>query len=369
MTDKRKEMECCRYNADERQLIISRRGEGKNVGSIIAGVLIVALLVAAICLVLAGDKNGLAEKFASFSILNGFLFWNEESDTEGSLFETEPETENETEAVSETDDTTEEFSERVCESEFPSERIESDARENTVSKDLSFMEYGEGYYVNMTDERIVVQQLLDRGFSGGLVPGVETPQVLVIHTHTSEAYWDADPQNESHNVLRGVVAVGELVAAELNLRGVAAVHCTVIHDGDSKRDSYEKMEETVEMMMEIYPSLRYVIDLHRISDCDEQGFAIRTCAPDESAQVRLTVSAEDAPRYDDLTLALCLKRRLNEKDAGACMPIVLTDELRAGGEKDYYFLKVEIGGLGNTSEEAKAAGARLAVALAEVLKQ
>lgn len=369
MTDKRKEMECCRYNADERRLVISRRGEGRNIGSIIAGVLVAVLLVAAICLILAGDINGLAEKLASFSMLNGFLFWSEGSDTEEPPFETESETENETELVSETEDTTEEFSERKSESEAPPEKIESDARENTVSKDLSFTEYGEGYYINMTDERIVVQKLLDRGFSGGLVPGVETPQVLVIHTHTSEAYWDADLQNESHKVLRGVVAVGELVVAELNLRGVAAVHCTVIHDGDSKRDSYEKMSETVKMMMKVYPSLRYVVDLHRISDCDEDGLVIKTTAPDASAQVRLTVGMEDAPRYDNLTLALCLRRRLNKIASGTCMPVVLTEWVQKSREQDCYYLKVEIGGLGNTVEEAKKAGLRFAIALAEVLKQ
>jgi hypothetical protein len=60
---------------------------------------------------------------------------------------------------------------------------------------------------------------------------------------------------------------------------------------------------------------------------------------------------------------------MNEKSVGACMPIVLTEGLDASGEEGCFFLKVEIGGPGNSVEEAKFAGARFASVLAEVLKQ
>lgn len=371
MAERSKKYECCQYSGDARQIVISGQQEGRSILPIVAGVLVSALLIAALCIILIGDKTQIAEKLASFSMFNGFLFFAENATgSEDDLSESVIEDEDLTDAVSETDASvqTDNIPEDESEGESLSETVAT-VRENTVTKDLSFMEYGDTYYVNQTDERIAAQPLIEGGFSGGLADGDETPQVLVIHTHTSETYWGADPENASHKVLRGVVAVGETLMTELNLRGIPTVHCTVIHDGDSKRDSYEKTAETIKTMLEIYPSLRYVVDLHRLSDCDENGLFIRTCAPDGSAQLRLTAGLDDSLRYDDLTLALCLRKRLNAQASGTCMPVVLTTGSLARINAECFYLKVDAGGIGNTVEEAKSAVLRFAVALSELLKQ
>ena len=182
-------------------------------------------------------------------------------------------------------------------------------------------------------------------------------------------YWDAEEGDPTHKALRGVVAVGEQISAELNRRGIPTVHCAVIHDGVSSLDSYSNAADTLKTMLQIYPSIKYVIDLHRLNEIDESGLLIRTEASvsDSAAQLRLTVSGGGGSPRKNLILALCLRQRLNANGRRLCMPVLLT-EGRMNSDLSQYYLKLDVGGLGNSVSEANAAGKYFAVALAELLK-
>jgi stage II sporulation protein P len=92
---------------------------------------------------------------------------------------------------------------------------------------------------------------------------------MILHTHTSEAY--AGVRSE---YLDGVISVGDALTQRLNVLGLTAIHCTVIHDG-GEGNAYISARETIEMMLRVYPSIKYVIDLHRM-ELEYDGVPIKT---------------------------------------------------------------------------------------------
>lgn len=265
---------------------------------------------------------------------------------------------------------TEEISERESESDYADTNTDGsegipDISESFTEADLSQIEKGEGYVINYTSKPIDIDGLTDRGFIGGEVAGGAAPLVLIVHTHTSEGY---RIEESGFKGLHSVVSAGEAMSATVNRLGIPTVHCTVIHDGGGE-NAYLNARETIKIMLEIYPSIKYVIDLHRLSLYSD-GIPIKTvsgCA-DGSAQIRLTVGAREEYRdwQEGLSLSLALRKSLNMRGERVCMPVVISPSL-PNGDMSRYYLMVEIGAEGNTVNEAIAAANRLGRALADVL--
>ncbi len=98
------------------------------------------------------------------------------------------------------------------------------------------------------------------------------PQVLIMHTHTTECYLLEDrdyytksdltrTRDKSYNV----TAIGKIVADKLNSAGIVTLHDTTEHDYPAYNGSYNRSGETVKKYLEKYPSIKIVIDLHRDS--------------------------------------------------------------------------------------------------------
>lgn len=262
--------------------------------------------------------------------------------------------------------------ERVTETdtERGEESIESemvDGGEDVIEGDLSLAERGASYLINYTDREVDAEGILEMGFRGGRYSYTEQPVVMILHTHTSEGYYDLDESNPLHTVTKSVVAVGEVIATELNRRGIPTVHCAVIHDGDGA-DPYESAEDTIETMLRIYPTIEYIIDLHRMAELDGDGNLLRLLSENGKAQMRITVSGEGRRVRDTLALAMSLRRELNRDGSRLCMPTVFTDN-EYNSTLAAYYLKVDVGTLGNLADEALSAGESFAKALAEILKK
>lgn len=250
------------------------------------------------------------------------------------------------------------------ESTVEEESSAEDETDTDFSVDLSEAERGAGYIVNYSSRTYDIEGLLEMGFHAEYYPGSSAPMVLILHTHTSEGYADLDPDDPIGVLTSSVVAVGETLAAELNRAKIPTVHCTVIHDGNG--DPYANAAETIEMMLKIYPTVEYVIDLHRMELTDAKGNIVKTCSAKQTAQVRLTVSTEGVLTRGALSLAMCLREELNDGGRRVCMPVVLTDsEYNAAGS--LYYLKLDVGSLGNSSDEACAAAVLFAEAFAEII--
>ena len=89
------------------------------------------------------------------------------------------------------------------------------------------------------------------------------PKILIFHTHSQETFVDS----VSGDASTSIVGMGKYLAEVLNAKGIETIH----HDGvydliDGKLDrskAYELSEIGVKEILNQYPSIEVVIDLHR----------------------------------------------------------------------------------------------------------
>ncbi|NCC69180.1 MAG: hypothetical protein EOM14_13500 [Clostridia bacterium] len=121
---------------------------------------------------------------------------------------------------------------------------------------------------NGTDLSIDTAELMSEGLS--LTLPAEGPQILIIHTHSSEAYTPdgqdiytpTDP-SRTEDTRYNVVRVGDELAAALESYGLSVIHDREIYDYPSYTGSYSRSGEAVEEYLEKNPSIAVVIDVHR----------------------------------------------------------------------------------------------------------
>ena len=96
------------------------------------------------------------------------------------------------------------------------------------------------------------------------------PQVLVIHTHTSEAYTPTKENNyipsdpdRTEDPRYNIVRVGEEIVKYLEEEGISVVHDKTIHDYPSYNGSYQQSLKTIQAQLEKNPSIKIVLDIHR----------------------------------------------------------------------------------------------------------
>ena len=323
----------------------------------------IAGLIMLICIALvvwavaasASDEDNSADSFPTESVSEGESGENATQQTETERATSNSETETQRESETRINTETEE-SETGGEVET---EVETKPPIDVIESDLSLAERGDAYIVNYTDKAVDITGLLDRGFTDTIEKNSPAPVVMILHTHTSESYY-----NSKSEYLDGVISVGDALTRRLNSLGVTTLHCTVIHDGGEK-NAYISARETIETMLKIYPSIEYVIDLHRM-ELETDGYPIKTVSGQGMAQVRLTVSADSAGWQENMSLALSLRRRLNEGETRLCLPPVLSSS-RYNSDLAPYYLMVDIGAKGNTLNEALLAAERLARAIGEAI--
>ena len=200
--------------------------------------------------------------------------------------------------------------------------------------------------------------------------GSSEPQVLIMHTHTTESYrtgeelWcDPDYPFRSTDNSQNMVAVGAEIAAVLNDAGIATLQDTTQHDYPSYNGSYDRSKVTVERYLEQYPSIKVVLDIHRDAIQRENGSpvsAVATVGGKQAAQVMIICGADDGtmgmPNYkQNLRFAAALQDRLATMFPGFARP-VLFDYRNYNQQLTTGSLLIEVGSHGNTLEEAKYAG-------------
>ena len=91
----------------------------------------------------------------------------------------------------------------------------------------------------------------------------EGPKVLIFHTHSQEAFADSI----SGDTNTSIVGMGKYLAERLNELGIATLHHDGVYDlinGKLDRSrAYELSEIGVKEILNQYPSIEVVIDLHR----------------------------------------------------------------------------------------------------------
>ncbi|MCD8131903.1 MAG: stage II sporulation protein P [Lachnospiraceae bacterium] len=85
------------------------------------------------------------------------------------------------------------------------------------------------------------------------------PQILIYHSHSQETYADSDENDPSTTI----VGVGERLAELLEEYGYSVLHHEGTYDVPSRDDAYSNALPAIEALLEEYPSIEVVIDLHR----------------------------------------------------------------------------------------------------------
>ena len=237
---------------------------------------------------------------------------------------------------------------------------------------------GRVYVSNSTEHALSVSEL-QAPFAAAL--GEEGPQVLILHTHGSEAYAQSDGDayaesdpyrstDETHNMVR----VGEEMAQVFRSHGFEVIHDTTLCDYPAYNGAYDRSRQLAQGWLKQYPSIKLVLDVHRDALVDGDGNIYKLVSKQEgedAAQVMLVVGssgggAEHPNWQDNLALALRLQGRLVEDWGDLARPVVLRNS-RYNQDLLPGSLLVEVGGHGNTLTEAIRGGRLFAESVSQVL--
>lgn len=209
----------------------------------------------------------------------------------------------------------------------------------------------------------------------------KTPQVLIYHTHTSEAYMDEDvdyfyesfysrTQNNDFNV----VAVGEVITDTLNKNGINTLHDKTVHDS-TYNGSYDRSVQTVLSDMQEYDGIKVVLDIHRdaLGSDECKVKPVFTYNDKKAAQIMILSGCDIYNErgfenwQSNLNFALKIQSKAEEMYPGMTRPLSFDffayNEYVCDGS-----LLIEIGTDANSIDEVEYSGKLLANVLCEVLK-
>ena len=219
---------------------------------------------------------------------------------------------------------------------------------------------------NETSYDIDVSGMLSEGSQVKLPAG--EPQILIIHTHSSEAYtpagldrYEASDTSRTEDKEYNIVRVGDELTALLQQAGLNVIHDREIYDYPSYTGSYERSGAAVQSYLEQYPGIAVVIDMHRDA-LGANGVVYKTMAEESgvcASQVMLLVGTDDSGLYhpnwrSNLSLALYLQNAVSAVHPTLMRPVALVQQ-RYNQHLTGGSLILEVGSSGNTLQEALAA--------------
>lgn len=210
-----------------------------------------------------------------------------------------------------------------------------------------------------------------------LPSAADGPQVLIVQTHSSEAYAQIPGQEYPETGLRStldpessVIRIGAEIAAELESRGISVLHDQTVNDYPRYSGGYDRMEAVIQDYLAAYPSIRMVLDVHRDAFYAADG-AFGTTAESGRAKVMLVVGTDENGLYHpdwqgNLSFALKLDTLLQTDHPGLSRGISLCPQ-RYNQHLTPLSLLCEFGSAGDTLEEALAAAGDFADSLGDLL--
>lgn len=208
------------------------------------------------------------------------------------------------------------------------------------------------------------------------------PQVLIIHTHTTESYeqdndgyYDTRFDGRSLCPANSVVGVGAALAQTLADNGICVIHDGTVFDDPLYENSYSRSRERIEQILSEYPSIKIVLDIHRdgISDGDARIAPVAETDSGTAAQIMIICGCDDGsgilPDYmKNLRFAIYLQQGIERDTPGLTRPLLFdyrfyNQDLTAGS------LVIEIGALGNSREQAVLSARLVGESVASMLKK
>ncbi len=201
--------------------------------------------------------------------------------------------------------------------------------------------------------------------------GDGAPIVLIIHTHGSESY--ADTKSEGYRSLneeKNIIAVGKAIADKLQSEDIATIHCTEIFDSPDFGMAYYNASQAIRSYINEYPSISYVLDIHRDSIELEDGTSsapTSVTSQGRAAQIMFVIGTDhggsDHVGWEN---NLSLAARLQSSVSSDYPSLMRSINLRSASFNEQYTkgsLLIEVGATASTLDEAKLG----AIILAEYL--
>ena len=249
----------------------------------------------------------------------------------------------------------------------------------TASK--SYTVAGNVYIKNSSDHTIDTS-LLDGTFPAKLGDSTQ-PQVLILHTHGSEAYTPADStdvvwsgDHRTTDSRYNVVKVGDGMAEVFSQAGISVLHDRTLYDYPNYSGAYDRSLAAIRSYLAQYPSIRFILDIHRDAIEDGQGREYKVVSAIDgvgtAAQLTLVVGSDGSglthPNWkENLKLAVALQQDILTEYPSLMRPILLRNS-RYNQHATSGSLLVEVGAAGNSPEEALLAGRLFAERMVEVLE-
>ena len=216
-----------------------------------------------------------------------------------------------------------------------------------------------GVYIKNTSSRqLIAEELSQACYNAQLTQ--DGPQVLIIHSHGTEAYtmpseqeYDASGTYRTLDTNYNVVRIGDEIATILSTYGISVLHDRTLHDADNYNDAYESSYESIVRYLEKYPSISFVLDVHRdaIQDANGNQYKLVTREDPRIAQCCLVMGVAHDGWRDNLQLAIAVQERLNTLSPTLMRPITARD-YRYNQHLSLGSILVEIGAAGNSLDEA-----------------
>lgn len=238
---------------------------------------------------------------------------------------------------------------------------------------------GRVYISNSTDYTLDPQELTET-FAAEM--SGEGPQVLILHSHGSEGYtppageevvWSGNLRTTDSRY--NVVGVGDAMAEVFSAAGISVIHDRTLYDYPSYNEAYDRSLAAIQSYLAQYPSIRFILDVHRdaIEDADGNQYKVVSSVEEgTSAQLTLVVGSDGGglshPNWkENLKLAVALQDNILQEYPTLMRPLLLRNS-RYNQHATTGSLLVEVGAAGNSPDEAELAGRLFAEKMVEVLE-
>lgn len=206
------------------------------------------------------------------------------------------------------------------------------------------------------------------------------PQVLIMHTHTTESfepfertYYDNSFSYRTTDNSKNVVMIGDAITNELQNLGINTIHSTTVHDYPSYTGSYERSAITVQNILNEYPSIKVVLDIHRDALSRDGNLLQPVVEIDgkKSAQIMIISGCDDGtmdmPNYiKNFRFASLLQNQIYSDYGDFARPI-LFDYRKYNQNLTTGSLLIEVGTHGSTLEQVRYAGQLLGKSIGKAL--
>ena len=234
-------------------------------------------------------------------------------------------------------------------------------------------------YINNGSDAALDASMLGADYAACL--GADEPQVLIIHTHGTESYtmppgqeYDVSDTFRTLDTNCNMIRIGDEMAQVLTDAGISVVHDRSLYDYPSYSGAYNRSLASIERYLEKYPSISFVLDVHRDAVQDANGNQFKLlCGEDAgAAQLEFVIGSNGGGLSHDLwreNLKLaCAVQETLYKDYPTLMRPVTVRNSRYNQHMTTGSLLVEVGTAGNSLEEAINAARLFAAGFAKTLQ-